>query len=230
MKKLFLLFVITSIIVSCQDKKTDWATIDLPIPLTAISNQNELLPYTDYDNMKLFKSFDKNLLFLDGTALDGKVLAENHLILYVSNADKNIVAVTFYIEDENNTDKLLNIIDKKLGQTDYNYRYDDNKKLITTRKIWKKDGKYYTLGYNNPDYIFGKKTKTAQFTIFNANSSVFVRWWFYDGGDFSEFYGQYLDESKKPEHQNKKYTYKDFVEQMDKDNKNEGTTSEYFVK
>ena len=232
MKKLLLLLAILPFMISCQDKKVDWAKVNLPIPLDSISKNYEILPYYDYNtqNMELYKSFDKNLLFFDETELDGKVLINNSIVIYVSTFDKNILAITLFTEDEKNTDKLLKIIDEQLGKADYHYYYNDNKKLITTQKIWKKEGKYYTLNFKNPDYIFGEKTKTAQLTIFNSESNVFLKWWFYSGGDFSGYYGQYIDESKKPEHKNKNYTYKDFVEQMDRENKNYGTTSEFFVK
>ena len=232
MKKILLILTIFPFIISCQDKKVDWAKVNLPIPLDSISKKYKILPYYDYNtqNMELYKSFDKNLLFFDETELDGKVLINNSIVIYVSTFDKNILAITLFTEDEKNTDKLLRIIDKQLGKADYHYYYNDNKKLITTQKIWKKEGKYYTLNFKSPDYIFGEKTKTAQLTIFNSESNVFLKWWFYNGGDFSGYYGQYIDESKKPEHKNKNYTYKDFVEQMDRENKNYGTTSKFFVK
>ena len=232
MKKILLILTIFPFIISCQDKKVDWAKVNLPIPLDSISKKYKILPYYDYNtqNMELYKSFDKNLLFFDETELDGKVLINNSIVIYVSTFDKNILAITLFTEDKKNTDKLLRIIDKQLGKADYHYYYNDNKKLITTQKIWKKEGKYYTLNFKSPDYIFGEKTKTAQLTIFNSESNVFLKWWFYNGGDFSGYYGQYIDESKKPEHKNKNYTYKDFVEQMDRENKNYGTTSEFFVK
>jgi hypothetical protein len=232
MKNLFLLLTILLLMISCQKKKIDWSEVILPIPLDSIAKSYEVLPYLNYNtaNMESYKSFDKNLLFFKNTALDGKVMASNSIVMYVSKKDEKIVAVSLFTEDEKNTDKLLKTIEENLGKTDYHYFYNENKKLTVTQKIWKKGNKYYTLNLHDPDYILGKKTKTASFTIFNSTSDIFLKWWFYDGGDFSGFYGQYLDEKKKPEHINKNYNYSDFIEQMDKKNKNDGTTARFYVK
>lgn len=232
MKKKLLILTLLPLIFSCQKRKMDWAQINLPIPLDSIAKNYEILPLHAYDSnkLKLYKSFDKKLLFFDEIPLEGKALVSNSVIFYVSDLDQKIVAITLSTEDEENTDQLLKIIDQKLGKPDYHYCYNENQKLITTQKIWEKEGNFYTLNAKDPDYLLGKKTRTAQFTIFNAENNIFLRWWFYDGGDFSGFYGQYLDERKITGHKNRSYTYKDFVEQMDRENRNNGTTSKYFIK
>ncbi len=230
MKKIFLLVSISSFLFSCQ-QKLDLATISLPIALDSLSKTYKIYPYDgDYAGMKLYKSHDKNLLFFNDTGLDGKVLTENFAFVYVSNDDQKVLAITLITEDVKNTEKLLKKVDEKFGKADYHYHYDDNKKVIVTQKIWEKDGHYYTLSAGDPDYVLGEKTKTAKLTVFNSSSTVFLKWWFYDGGDFSGFYGQYLDEIAKHKYKKNTYTYKDFVTQMDKEGKNYGTTSEYFVK
>ncbi|WP_353163976.1 hypothetical protein [Acinetobacter guillouiae] len=219
-----------ALLIACQDKKVDWAQVNLPIPLDYISKDYEILPYYSYEkqNLDLYKSYDKNLMYFKGTTLDGKVLLDNSAVLYTDKKSKKIVAITLFTEDKKNTDKLLKVIDENLGSTDYHYFYGDSA-VPTTDKLWKKGEKYYTLRIKEPDHIFGKKTKTASFTIFNSSSDTFIRWWFYDGGDFSGFYGQYLDELKKIDNVNKKFSYRDFVKKMDREDKNYGTTSHFFV-
>lgn len=233
MKKIpLLILVIISFLTSCGDKKIDWSTVSLPIPLDSISGTYEILPYSTNDahQLEIYKSFDSSLLYFANTPLAGKVIAKNSVVLYVSKKERNIVAVTLLTEDEENTSKLLKIIAERMGKTDYHYFYNENKEATVRQKIWMKDNRYYTLDLHDPEHIFGKKTKTAAFTIFNNTNSSFLRWWFYDGGDFSGFYGQYLDEKNKPEHREKAYSYGDFVKQMDTEKKNSGTTSNYYVR
>ena len=158
------------------------------------------------------------------TALD-----ENFAHIFVSNSDNRILAISLYTQDPESTDKLIKLVEENLGKTDYHYYYYDDA-LPSREKIWKKDNKFFTLLVKDTDYINSKKTKTATLTIFNDEDNPFVKFWFYDGGNFSGFYGQYIDEKNKPEHKNKNYTYRNFVEQMDRENKNFGTTSHFFVK
>ena len=180
--------------------------------------------------MDLYKSYDKDLLNFDGVGLAEKDIIDNSAILYVSKSSKKVVAVSLFTEDAKKTDALVKKLEEKLGPTDYHYYYK-NDALPSRDRIWKKANNYYTLRLNDVAYIFDKKTKTAILTIFYASpDNPFVKWWFYEGGDFSGFYGQYLDEKSKPEHKNDNYTYKDFVEQMDRENKNFGTTSRDYVK
>jgi len=230
MKNTLLFLTTFPLLIACQDKKVDWAQVNLPTPLDSISKDHEILPYYSYEkqNLDLYLSYDKNLMYFKNTPLDGKVLLDNSAVLYTDKKSKAIVAITLFTEDKKNTDKLLKVIDENLGSTDYHYFYGDSA-VPTTDKLWKKEEKYYTLRIKDPDYIFGEKTKTASFTIFNSSSDTFIRWWFYDGGDFSGFYGQYLDELKKIENVNTKFTYRDFVKKMDKEGKNYGTTSHFFI-
>lgn len=230
MKNTLLVLTTFPLLIACQDKKVDWAQVNLPTPLDSISKDYEILPYYSYEkqNLDLYKSYDKNLMYFKNTPLDGKVLLDNSAVLYTDKKSKEIVAITLFTEDKKNTDKLLKLIDENLGSTDYHYFYGDSA-VPTTDKLWKKGEKYYTLRIKDPDYIFGEKTKTASFTIFNSSSDTFIRWWFYDGGDFSGFYGQYLDELKKIDNINKKFTYVDFVKKMDREGKNYRTTSHFFV-
>ncbi|MEH3114429.1 hypothetical protein [Pedobacter terrae] len=232
MKNILMHVLIVTLFTSCGNKKIDWSLVNLPIPLDSISRDSEILTYSKDQShqLEVYKSFNSNLLYFANTPLAGKVIAKNSIILYVSKEDRNIVAVTLLTEDEENTNALLNIITDKLGKTDYHYFYNGNEEATVTQKIWRRDNKYYTLKVDEPAYIFGQKTKTAAFTIFNDSGKSFLRWWFYDGGDFSGFYGQYLDEKNKPEHQQEEYSYDDFVKQMDREKINSGTTSHYYIR
>ena len=228
--KFLFLFLMFPAILSCQDKRLDWAKTDPSIPLDSITSTFETQPYDDDDalGMKLYKSYDKGLLYFNGTKLDGREVTNNSAILYVSKMDERVIAISLFTEDIEHTEALVKAAEACLGDTDYHYYYaEDN--TPARDKIWKKADRYYTLRVKDPDYLFGIKTKTACLTVFNSESTPFVRWWFYEGGDFSGFYGQYIDECEKPDHKNKQYRYKDFVEQMDREHKNQGTTSQFFV-
>ena len=229
--KLRILLMILPFMVACQNKKVDWDKITMPISLDSLSNEHEILPYYEnYGDFNLHKTFDKNLLNIFDTNFAAKVLTDNSIVFYVSKNYKKIEAITLFTEDIPNTEKLLEMIEMNLGKTDYHYYDGSNEKVTLTEKIWEKGDKFYTLTYKSPDYIFGEKTKTTHFTVFSKSSKDFIKWWFNDGGEFSGFYGQYLEERKKAAHQNKKYTYKDFVAQMDQEGKNYGLTSHNFVK
>ena len=243
MKKLLLLLAILPFMISCNGQdKIDWATVNLPIPLDSISKNYKLFqPYSNINsNIKYYKSLDQKFLYVWNTNLDGGLelkyddgytaINENFADIFVSEPDNKLLAIRLYTEDPKSTDKLINLVNEKLGKTDYHYFFNDNEKATVRQKIWKNKNKYYTLEMNDPDYYIGKVTKTARLTIFNDENNPFVKYWFYDGGNFSGFYGQYLDEKNKPEHNGKNYTYRSFVEQMDRENKNFGTTSDFFVK
>lgn len=231
MKKYLLIALLLPFVISCQEKRWDWDTVHLPIPLDSMSKGYALQPYGTYQDqgLELYKTVDKNLLIFSGIALDAKAAYNNSAMLYIADADKTIQGVSLFTEDIAHTEALVKAVEDNLGNADYHYYYNED--AVPARdRIWKKGNRYYTLRVKDPDYLSGTKTKTACLTLFSAESSAFLDFWFYGGGDFSGFYGQYLDESKKEEHKNKTYTYRDFVAQMDREHKNEGTTSQFFVR
>lgn len=136
--------------------------------MDSISENYKLFqPYSNINsNIKYYKSIDQNFLHVWNTNLDGGLelkfddghtaLNENFAYIFVSEPDNKLLAITLYTEDPKSTDKLINLVNEKLGETDYHYFFNDNEKATVRQKIWKTKNKYYTLEVNDPDTILVK--------------------------------------------------------------------------
>ena len=148
MKKLLLFLAILPLIISCQDKKVDWATVSLPIPLDSISKNYKLFhPYSNINsNIKYYKSIDQKILYVWNTKLDGGLefkyedgytaLDENFAHIFVSNSDNRILAISLYTQDPESTDKLIKLVEENLGKTDYHYYYYLAMYSIINPSLW----------------------------------------------------------------------------------------------
>ncbi|MBC9913391.1 hypothetical protein [Chitinophaga varians] len=162
----------------------------------------------------IYQSKQPDLLQLYGQSFTGTMDPKNdagfgfsnYVALFLTPENNKMGAYALHTETKDKTEQLNKLVNEKMGKTDYHYRSKE-----FTHQAWHKDGSYYFLTTNSSVVNAGQKTITGDWTVISEQSPVFLEW-FTSGAGFS-YYGEYLKEKKKPEHQGKNYSYKDFIEE-----------------
>ncbi|NML38439.1 hypothetical protein HHL17_14620 [Chitinophaga sp. G-6-1-13] len=189
------------------------STLSLPADTSMIS-QYHLKKELEVKECIAYQSKLPDLLRLYGQSFSGSMGQENdegfgfsnYVSLFITPENNKIGAYALHTETKDKTAVLDKLVNEKMGKTDYYYRSKE-----FTHQVWYKDGSYYFLTTNSSVVDLGQKTTTGDLTVINEKSPVFLDW-FTSGAGFS-YYGEYLKEKKKPEHQGKSYSYKDFIKE-----------------
>lgn len=212
MKKNVLYLLLCVLMLSCQRNDFDLSTLSLPADTSMISKYS-LKKEIEIKECVAFYSKRPELLRLYGQPFSGSMGSgndegtgfSNYAVFFLTPENNKIGAYGLHTETKEKTEALIRLINEKMGKTDYHYR---NKNF--TNQVWYKDGSYYFFNTNNTVVNEGEKTTTGDLTVISEKSPVFLEW-HASGGGFS-YYGDYLKEKKKPEHQGKKFSYRDFIE------------------
>lgn len=222
--KYIILSIVTLSLFSCQKHDFDLANVALPINKETITGKFKCEESSDFVEVVTFKTTDGEALWfgdenLSGNMVDGSSsFGTNQVKFQFLKKTNKIEAYQLQVETEKESLKLEKALDKKLGKADFYYK---NKEF--SFKIWESNQNTYFLEINNTTVYNGKKTITANLNVVNNNNDLLFN--YYIAGGF-QYYGDYLYEKKKPEHQNQKYTYRDFVNQKE----SEDGEDSYFVK
>ena len=222
--KMWLMFLILPL-VSCQKHDFDLAEITLPISKEKITKKFKFKETSDFAEVSSLRVKDENALYFGDEKLSGSMVDEdsffgtNKVTFQVSKKTGKIESYELSLATKDESLNLEKALLKKFGEADYHY---DDKKDFSFR-IWESNQNTYFLEINNTPVYNGKKTISADLNVVNNRNEVLYK--YYIAGGFG-YYSDYLYEKSKPEHQNQKYSYKDFVNQRQKE---DGSDS-YFVK
>ncbi|TDG36451.1 hypothetical protein EZJ43_08000 [Pedobacter changchengzhani] len=222
--KMWLMLLILPL-VSCQKHDFDLAQLTLPMAKDAITKKFEFKERSDFAEVTSIRVKDENALYfgeekLSGTMVDeGSFFGTNSVTFQLSKKTGKIESYELRLVTKDESLKLEKALIEKFGEADYHY---DDKKDFSFR-IWEANQNTYFLEINHTTEFNGKKTISADLNVVNNKNKVLYN--YYIAGGFG-YYSDYLFEKNKPEHQNKKYTYKDFVNQKQKEDGNDS----YFLK
>ena len=217
--------LIILMLMSCQKHDFDLAQVKLPLDKELITQKFEFKESSDFAEVLSIRVKDENALYfgdedLSGTMVDNdSFFGTNRITFQVSKKTNKIESYELRVETKDESLKLEKALLEKFGKADFHY---DDKKDFSFR-IWEVDDNTYFLEINNTTEYNGKKTISADLNVVNNKNEVLYN--YYIAGGFG-YYADYLYEKNKPEHQNQKYTYKDFVNQKQK----EDCSYSYFVK
>ena len=217
--------LIILMLMSCQKHDFDLAQLKLPLDKELITQKFEFKESSDFAEVLSIRVKDENALYfgdedLSGTMVDNdSFFGTNRITFQVSKKTNKIESYELRVETKDESLKLEKALLEKFGKADFHY---DDKKDFSFR-IWEVDDNTYFLEINNTTEYNGKKTISADLNVVNNKNELLYN--YYIAGGFG-YYSDYLYEKNKPEHLNKKYTYKDFVNQKEKE---DGSDS-YFVK
>ncbi|MEO5911336.1 MAG: hypothetical protein ABIP95_10635 [Pelobium sp.] len=222
--KMWLLLIVLPF-TSCQKHDFDLAQLTLPMAKEAITKKFEFKERSDFAEATSIRVKDENALYFGGKSLSGSMVdgdsffGTNNVTFQVSKKTGKIESYELSLATKDESLKLEKALIEKFGEADYHY---DDKKDFSFR-IWESNQNTYFLEINHTPVYNGKKTTSADLNVVNNKNEVLYK--YYIAGGFG-YYSDYLYDKNKPEHQNKKYTYKDFVNQKQKEDGNDS----YFVK
>jgi len=235
MKNFFLLFVVFPFISSCQKHGFDLDNLSLPTKsdniLKKYKNEKSFEIEMDSTLVATYDSKDEKIMWFKGLSLSGSMTDDekdessfgfsNHITFYSVKSSNQIEAYNIHIETKDITQKLIKLVEKEFGKTEYYYK--DNK---FSSRIWEKNGILYFFATNNTIENMGEKTITSDLTLISTESLNILNW-FTSGGSFA-YYGDFLKEKRK--NKIEKYSYKDFVIQQEIEAKSWGQKSTYYSK
>ncbi len=224
-KSKILLILIILPLISCQKHDFDLAQLKLPMDKDLITKKFEFKERSDFAEVSSISVKDENALYFGGEELSGSMVdgdsfhGTNNVTFQVSKKTGKIESYELRLDTKDESLKLEKALLEKFGKADFHY---DDKKDFSFR-IWEANQNTYFLEINNTTEYNGKKTISADLNVVNNKNQVLYN--YYMAGGFG-YYSDYLYEKNKPEHQNQKYTYRDFVNQKEKEDGNDS----YFVK
>lgn len=200
------------LMLSCQQNNFDLSTLTLPADTSMISKY-QLKKDMEIKEAIWYTSKQPELLHLYGQSFSGSMGPEskeskgfsNYVSFFLTPENNKIGAYELHTETKDKTAALDKLVNEKMGKTDYHYKSKE-----FTHQVWYKDGFYYFFITNSSVVNLGEKTTTGNYLVISGQCPVFLEW--FTSGDFS-YYGDYLKEKKKPEHQGKNYSYRDFIEE-----------------
>ena len=223
---------IIAMLSACAKPGLDLAELPLPAAPKPILEAYEHKLDMAMADFSTYKSKDKRLMWYAGQQLSGSMVdnedkknrffAANYATFYVEKAGGQITAYEIHTETRDKTALLEAALQEQFGKPDYFYRDPD-----FSARVWERGGKFFFFDTNNTTAVMGEKTRTADLMVVSSKSPALLEW-FASGGGFS-YYGDYLDERAKPEHQGKPYRYADFFRDEEAEAKSWGQEhSRYF--
>lgn len=232
MKKLLLLLAILPFITSCKKHDFDLDNLSLPTKsnniLNKYKNKKNFEIEIDSTLVAIYNSKDEKIMWFKDLSLSGSMIDNekessfgfsNHVTFYSVESSNQIEAYKIHIETKDITQKLLKLVEKEFGKTDYYYK--DNK---FSSRIWEKKGVLYFFETNNTIVNMGEKTITSDLTVISTKSLSILNW-LTSGGSFA-YYGDFLKVKSKTEN----YNYRDFVNQQEIEAKSWGQKGTYYSK
>ncbi len=222
-KTSLLILALAMLTLSCKRPDLDLAELKLPAnPKTLLDRFDHKLDFI-MEDFTSYKSKDPDLMWYRGDSLSGSMrdddkssfFAANFVSFYIDKATQQITAYEIHTETQEKTAQLESALQEQLGKPDYYYR----DKSFSSR-VWERDNRFFLFSTNSTLVIMGEKTRTGDLKVISGSNSKLLSW-FSSGGGFS-YYGDYLMERAKPEHQGRQYRYTDFFHQEEAEAKSWG--------
>lgn len=222
--KNLVLMMLCLMFLSCKKNDFDLATLTFPLEKEAVINKFKVTEGSDFLEAVTYKTKDENALYFGGEKLSGHMVdaasyfGTNHVNFQLIKQTKKIEAYQLSIDTKNEALKLEKALIEKFGKADYHYQKEG-----MSFRIWEVNQNAYFLEINSTATFDGKPTVSAYLNVVNKKNKLMFD--FFTAGGFG-YYADYLFEKSKPEHQNQKYSYHDFVNQKQQE---DGADS-YYVK
>ncbi len=213
-------------LLSCSNHTFDLEKLKFPVEKKILNaagiNTDEYQTFIEGEILS-FTGSNNTVMVYDGMRLSGNlsrynknVDASNYVSFFEDPTHKDIRAYEIVIRTTEETEQLEKYFDKHFGKTDFYYKDRE-----VSCRIWEKDNSLYYLGinfnFNNPE-LLNKSRKTALLFVTDKNAKQIIREKSPQGNYF-QFYRHYLDAKETPQHKNKKYTYREYIEQRKRENK-----------
>ncbi|MDY0931651.1 hypothetical protein [Chryseobacterium sp. CFBP8996] len=127
---------------------------------------------------------------------------------YQNSTTNQVNAFRLEIKTTKKAEEFEKLIEKKLGKTEFYYHDPE-----FSYRAWYSDNKLYLFETNNSGRYNNEKFKFCNLYVV-ANGDELLNEYFISG---FQYYGDYLLEKDKPQHKGKKYTYRNFVDEREKD-------------
>lgn len=210
------ILIIFPLLMSCQTNSFDLDKLSFPIQISTIEKKYELDKNSDLSGVIVYNSTDSALLQFSGFSFAGSLnkqdtsmLSTNYVSFYQNRTSNQVNAFRLEVKTTKKAEEFEKLIEKKLGKTDFYYRDSE-----FSYRAWNADKKLYLLETNNTGRYNSDKFKSCNLYVV-ANGDKQLNDYFISGG--FQYYGDYLQEKDKPQHKGKKYTYKNFVDEKEKE-------------
>ncbi len=214
--KSIIILIVFPLLLSCQTNSSDLDKLSFPIDLSAIVKKYELDKNSDLSGVIVYNSTDPALLQFSGYAFSGtlnkqepSMLSNNYVSFYENRTTNKVNAYRLEIKTTKKSEEFEKLLEKKFRKTDFYYR--DSK---FSYRVWNAGNKLYLFETNNTGKYNNEKFRSCSLYVV-ASGDKLLNDYFISGG--FQYYGDYLREKNKPEHKGKKYTYRNFVDQKEKD-------------
>ncbi|MCJ8153976.1 hypothetical protein MKJ01_09425 [Chryseobacterium sp. SSA4.19] len=221
--KSIILLTLFPLLMYCQVNSFDLDRLSFPVDLSAIEKKYELHKNSDLSGIIIYNSTDPSLLQFSGFSFSGtlnkqeqSILSTNYVSFYKNRTKNQVNAYRLEIRTILKTEEFEKLLEKKLGKTDFYYRNSE-----FSYRIWSVGNKLYLFETNNTGRYNNEKFKSCNLYVL-AKEDQLLSNYFISGG--FQYYGDYLQEKNRLEHKGKKYTYRNFVDDREKQ---DGTDSFY---
>lgn len=223
------ILIIFPLLISGQTNSFDLDKLTFPILISTIEKRYELDKNSDLSGVIVYNSTDSALLQFSGFTFSGtlnnqdtSMLSTNYVSFYQNRTTNQVNAFRLEIKTTKKAEEFEKIIEKKLGKTDFYYRDPE-----FSYRAWNSGNKLYLFETNNTGRYNNEKFKSCNLYVV-ANGDELLNEYFISGG--FQYYGDYLRERDKPWHKGKKYTYRNFVDEKEKDDGKDSFYLESYVK
>ncbi|WP_131368699.1 hypothetical protein [Chryseobacterium luteum] len=214
--KSIIILIIFPLLISCQTNSFDLDKLSFPVDISVIEKKYELDKNSDLSGVIVYNSTDSALLQFSGLSFSGtlnkqdtSILSTNYVSFYANRTTNQVNAYRLEIRTTKKAEEFEKLLEKKFGKTDFYYRDQE-----FSYRVWNAGNKLYLLETNNTGIYNNEKFKSCNLYVV-AHGDQLLNDYFISGG--FQYYGDYLQEKNKPEHKGKKYTYRDFVDEREKD-------------
>lgn len=214
--KSIIILIIFPLLMSCQTNSTDLDELSFPINISVIEKKYDLDKNSDLSGIIVYNSTDPALLQFSGYSFSGtlnkqdaSMLSTNYVSFYENRTTNKVNAYRMEIKTTQKAEEFEKLLEKKFGKTDFYYRDPE-----FSFRVWNIGNKLYLLETNNTGKYNNEKFKSCSLYVV-ADGDKLLNDYFISGG--FQYYGDYLREKNKPEYRGKKYTYRNFVDEKEKD-------------
>ncbi|MFP3591388.1 hypothetical protein [Chryseobacterium sp. SIMBA_038] len=214
--KSILILIFFPLLMFCQTNNFDLGQLSFPIDISAIEKKYELDKNSDLSGVIVYNSTDAALLQFSGYSFSGtlnkqetSILSNNYVSFYENRTSNKVNAYRLEIKTTKKSEEFEKLLQNKLGKTDFYYRDAE-----FSYRVWNAGNKLYLFETNNTGKYNNEKFKSCSLYVVAAGDQL-LNDYFISGG--FQYYGDYLREKNKSEHKGKKYTYRNFVDEKEKD-------------
>lgn len=204
------------LLMACQSNSFDLDKLSFPVDISGLEKKYEISRNNDLSCIIIYNSTYPALLHFSGNSFSGtlnkqesSILSNNYVSFYENRTTNKVNAFMLEIKTTKKAEEFEKMLEKKFGKTDFYYRDTE-----FSYRIWNKGNKRYLLETNNTGKYNGEQFKSCSLHVV-AEGDKLLNDYFIAGG--FQYYGDYLREKDKPEHKGKKYTYRNFVDEKEKE-------------